>query len=60
MIMTSETIKGQDLSLHLPQHPEPSEEIDDQYNPLSTLFYIENQTISIDEHPWYKNLVYYL
>jgi hypothetical protein len=35
-------------------------EIDDQDNPLSTLFYIENQTLSIVEHPWYKNMVYYL
>jgi hypothetical protein len=59
-IMTSKTIKGRDLSLHLAQHPEPSEELDDQDNPLSTLFYIENQNLSISEHPWYKNLVYYL
>jgi hypothetical protein len=58
--MTSKTIKGRDLSLHLAQHAEASEEIDDQDNPLSTLFYIESQTLSIVEHPWYKNLVYYL
>ena len=24
------------------------------------MFYIESQTLSIVEHPWYKNLVYYL
>jgi hypothetical protein len=59
-IMNLKTIKGQDLSLHLAQHDEASEEIDDQDNPLSTLFYIESQTLSIVEHPWYKNMVYYL
>jgi hypothetical protein len=59
-IMTSKKIKGQDLSLHLAQHPEPSEELDDQDNHLSTLFYIENQNLSLFEHPWNKNLVYYL
>jgi hypothetical protein len=58
--MTLKTIKGRDLALHLAQHDEASEEIDDQYNPLSTLFYIEIQTLSIVEHPWYKNIVYYL
>jgi hypothetical protein len=58
--MTSKTIKGRDLALHLAQHVEASEEIDDQDNPLSTLFYIESQTLSIVEHPWYKNMVYYL
>jgi hypothetical protein len=58
--MTSKKIKGQDLALHLAQHAEASEEIDDQDNPFSALFYIESQTLSIDEHPWYKNLVYYL
>jgi hypothetical protein len=42
MIMTSKTIKGRDLSLHLAQHPEPSEELDDPNNPLSALFYMEN------------------
>jgi hypothetical protein len=48
------------LSLHLAQHPEPSEELDDQDNPLSVLFYIENENLSLFELPWYKNLVYYL
>jgi hypothetical protein len=47
-------------TLHLAQHPEPSEELDNQDNPLSTLFYTENQNLSLSEHPWYKNLVYYL
>ena len=59
-IMTLKKIKGRDLALHLAQNPEPSEELDDQDNPLSALFYIENQNFSISEHPWYKNLVYYL
>ena len=56
--MTSKTIKGWDLALHLAQHVEASEEIDDGDNPLSKLFYIENQNLSIAKHPWYKNLLY--
>ena len=48
-IMTSKRFKGRDLALHLAQHPEPSEELDDQDNPLSMLFYIENQNLSIYE-----------
>jgi hypothetical protein len=58
--MTLKTIKGRDLALHLAQHVEASEEIDDQHSSLSALFYIESQTLSIAKHPWYKNLVYYL
>jgi hypothetical protein len=58
--MTSNTIKGRDFSFHLAQHVEPSEELDDQDNPLLALFYIENQNLFISEHPWYKNMVYYL
>jgi hypothetical protein len=59
-IMTSKKIKGQDLSLHLAQHAEASEEIDEQDNSLSALFYIDSQILPIDELPWYKDLVYYL
>jgi hypothetical protein len=58
--MTSKTIKGRDLGLHLAQHVEASEEIDEHDNPLSTLFYIESQTLPITEHPWYKNMLFYL
>jgi hypothetical protein len=58
--MTSTIIKGRDLSLHLAQHAENSEAIDEQDSSLSTLFYIENQILLVSEHPWYKNLVYYL
>ena len=58
--MTSKTIKGRDLSLHFSQHVDASGEIDEQDNPLSTLFYIDSQTLPIVEHPWYKNMVYYL
>jgi hypothetical protein len=54
------TIKGRDLALHLAQHAENSEEIDEQDNSLSTLFYIDNHILHVSEHPWYKNLVYYL
>jgi hypothetical protein len=59
-IMTSKTIKGRDLALHLAQHDEASEGIDEQYNPLSALFYIDSKILPIVEHPWYKNIVYYL
>jgi hypothetical protein len=59
-IMTSKTIKGRDLALHLAQHAEASEEIDQQDNPLSTLFYIDSQILPIAEHPKYKYLLYYL
>jgi hypothetical protein len=58
--MTSKNIMGRDLALHLAQHVEASEEIDDQDNPLSTLFYIESQTLYIAKHPSYKTPVYYL
>jgi hypothetical protein len=40
-------IKGRDLALHLTQHPEQSGSS-------------ENQNLDFAEHPWYKNLVYYL
>jgi hypothetical protein len=49
--MTSKTIKGHDLSLHLAQHVEASEEIDEQDNPLSALFYIDSQILHVVEHP---------
>jgi hypothetical protein len=57
--MTFNTIKGCDLALHIAQHDETSEEIDEQDISLSTLFYIDNQMLPMFEHPWYKNLVYY-
>jgi hypothetical protein len=53
-------IKGCDLALHLAQHPEPSDSSENDENALSTLFYIENQNLDLVEHPWYKDLVYYL
>jgi hypothetical protein len=59
-IMTSKNIKGCDLSLQLTQHDEESEEIDEKDNPLSALFYIDSQILPVVEHPWYKDLVYYL
>jgi hypothetical protein len=59
-IVTSTTIKGCDLAFHLAQHVETSEEIDEHDSSLSTLFYIDNQILPVSEHPWYKNLVYYL
>jgi hypothetical protein len=59
-IVTSNTIKGHDLALHLAQHAEISEEIDEHDSSLSTLFYIDNQILPVYEHHWYKDLVYYL
>jgi hypothetical protein len=59
-IVTSTTIKGRNLSLHLAQNDENSEAIDEHDSSLSTLFYIENQILHVSEHPWYKNLGYYL
>jgi hypothetical protein len=58
--VTSNTIKGHELNLHLAQHDEASEEIDEQDNSLSTLFYIDNQILPVSKHPWYKYLIYYL
>jgi hypothetical protein len=58
--VTSTTIKGRDLALHLAQHAENSEEIDEEDSSLSSLFYIDNQILPVSKHPWYKNLVYYL
>jgi hypothetical protein len=59
-IVTSTTIKGHDLARHLAQHAENSEEIDEEDSSLSSLFYIDNQILLVSEHPWYKNLIYYL
>jgi hypothetical protein len=59
-IVTYNTIEGCDLALHLAQHVETSEEIDERDSSLSTMFYIDNQILHASEHPWYKNLVYYL
>jgi hypothetical protein len=53
-IVTSNTIKGRDLALHLAQHDETTEEIDGKDSSLSTLFYIDNQILPVFEHPWYK------
>jgi hypothetical protein len=58
-IVTSNTIKGHDLSLHSAQHDETSEGIDELDSSLSTLFYIDNQILLMSKHLWYKNLVYY-
>jgi hypothetical protein len=49
--MNSKTIKGHDLALHLAQHAKTSEEIDEQDISLSTLFYIDSQTLPVAEHP---------
>jgi hypothetical protein len=49
--VNSTTIKGRDLALHLAQHVENSEGIDEQDSFLSTLLYIDNQILSVSEHP---------
>jgi hypothetical protein len=59
-IVTSNTIKGHDLALHLVHHAETSEKIDEHDSSLSTLFYIDNQIFPVSKHPWYNNLAYYL
>jgi hypothetical protein len=59
-IMTSTTIKGCDLALHLAQHAENGEEIEEEDSSLSFLFYIDDQIVPVSEHPWYRNLVYHL
>jgi hypothetical protein len=50
-IMTSTTIKGCDLALHLTQHAKNSEDIDEEYSSISTLFYIDDRTLPVSEHP---------
>jgi hypothetical protein len=54
--MTSKTIKGRELSLHLVQLVEASGEIDEHDSSLSALFYIDSQILPVVEHPWYKYL----
>jgi hypothetical protein len=44
----------------LAQHIEPSDSSESDENALSTFFYIENQNIDLVDHPWYKDLVFYL
>jgi hypothetical protein len=56
-IVTSNTIKGCELALHLAQHAKTSEEIDEHDSSLLSLFYIDNQILPVSKHPWYKNLV---
>jgi hypothetical protein len=58
--VTSTTIKGRDLALHLAQDAENGEEINEEDSSLSALFYIDDQILPMPEYPWYKNLVYYL
>jgi hypothetical protein len=58
--VTSTTIKGCDLALHLDRHVDNGEEIDEEDSSLSALFYIDDKILPVSEHPWYKNLVYYL
>ena len=50
-IVTSTTIKGCNLALHLPQHAKNGEEIDEEDSSLSTLFYIDDQILPVSEHP---------
>jgi len=45
IIVNSNTIMGHGLALHLAQHDETSEEIDEHDSSLSTMFYIDNQIL---------------
>jgi hypothetical protein len=60
MITTTKTIKGRDLALHLAQHPEPGDSLEEDENALSALFYLETLDINLVDHPWYKDIIYYL
>ena len=50
-IITSTTINGSDLALHLDRHVDNGEEIDEEDSSLSTLFYIDDQILHVSEHP---------
>jgi hypothetical protein len=60
IITTTKTIKGSDLALHLAQHPEPGDSLEEDENALLTLFFLENIDINLVDHPWYKYIIYYL
>jgi hypothetical protein len=60
MITTTKTIKGHDLALHLAQHPEPGDSLEEDENALSTLFYLETHDVDLADHPWYKDIIYYI
>jgi hypothetical protein len=59
-LTTSHTIKGQDLALHLIQHPEPGVSSENDEDALFALFLVEHENLDLVEHPWYKDLIYYL
>jgi hypothetical protein len=59
-ITTSHTIKGRDLALHLAQHLEPGVTSENDEDALSALFLVETENIELAEHPWYKDIIYYL
>jgi hypothetical protein len=60
MLVKVPLLKGCDLALHLAQHAEASEEIDEHDTSLLALFYIDSQILPVAKHPWYKDPVYYL
>jgi hypothetical protein len=60
MITIAKTVKGRDLALHLSQHPEPGDYFEEDENSLSALLYLETIDINLDDHPWYKDIIYYL
>jgi hypothetical protein len=59
-ITTTKTIKGCNLALHLAQHPKPGDSLEEDENVLSALFYLETLDINLVDHPWYKDIFYYL
>jgi hypothetical protein len=60
MITTLNTIKGRDLALHLAQHVEPSCITENDDVSLSSLFLIEYENVDMEDHPWYRDIIYYL
>jgi len=60
MITNFNTIERSDLALHLAQHPEPSDFVENDENALLTIFFIENQNLDLVENPWYKDIIHYL
>jgi hypothetical protein len=60
MITTTKIIKGCYLDLDLAQYTEPGDSLEEDENVLSSLFYLENIDINFVDHPWYKDIFYYL
>lgn len=58
-MVTIKTIKGCDLALHLAQHPKINE-WSDIGDSLHSLFLINDDHVNLVDHPWYKDIIFYL